>query len=152
RSQKSDRNPDECEGWSAKLSSQNCQAKTYVRRVVVIIWPAMKAVCALTLFVAALFAQAPVRSTLWAPKPDKTPKYIPPHKPLTKLADVRAAHAGKSNWNQVVVDDNVLHGEWVSSAPGTKTSKALHPDTRTFWIIEDGQIRFDIEGQQPFTA
>ncbi len=112
----------------------------------------MKAVCAIALFASTLLAQAPPPTTLWAPKPDKTPNYIPPHKPLTKLADVKAAHAGKPNWKQLVVDDNVLRGEWISSAPGTKVPKCLHPDTRTFWIIQEGQIRFDIEGQQPFTA
>jgi mannose-6-phosphate isomerase-like protein (cupin superfamily) len=112
----------------------------------------MKAVCALTLLACSLFAQAPVRSTVWAPKPDKTPHYISPHKPLTKLADVKAAHAGKANWRQLVVDDNILHCEWISAAPGTKEPKVLHPDTRTFWIIQEGQIRFNIEGQEPFTA
>src|SRR3954454_17220074 len=35
-----------------------------------------------------------------------------------------------TNWRQVVVDDNVLHGEWISSAPGTKVPKCLHPDTQ----------------------
>src|SRR5690349_17571705 len=112
----------------------------------------MKSFYALTLLVCAALAQTPVKTTVWAPKPDKVPLYVAPHKPLTKLADVKAAHAGKANWNQVVVDDNILHGEWISAAPGTKVPKCLHPDTRAFWIIQEGQIRFDIEGQQPFTA
>jgi len=112
----------------------------------------MKPLCALSLLACAAFPQTPVTTIVWAPKADKAPPYVAPHKPLTKLLDVKAAHAGKSDWSQVVVDDDVLHGEWISSAPGTKTPKALHPDTRTFWIIQEGQIRFDIEGQEPFTA
>src|SRR5262245_10341325 len=104
----------------------------------------MKLLFALTLLACSSMAQ-PVRTTLWAPKPYKVPQYVPPHKPLTKLADVKAAHAGRKNWSQVVVDDNVLHGEWISAAPGAKVPKCLHPDTRTFWIIQEGQIRFDIE-------
>ena len=59
----------------------------------------MKVLCVLTLLVCAALAQTPARttSTLWAPKPDKVPQYIPPHKPLTKLVDVKAAHAGKGS-------------------------------------------------------
>src|SRR5580704_17438105 len=112
----------------------------------------MKSICALILLACSASAQAHVKTTLWAPKPDNVPQYIPPHKPLTKLVDVKAAHAGKANWRQVVVDDNIMHGEWVSSAPGTKVPKCLHPDTHAFWIIQEGQIRLDIEGQSPFTA
>ena len=112
----------------------------------------MKAVCGLLLCACAALAQAPVRTTLWAPKPDKTPLYVPPHKPLTKIAEVRSSHVGKANWKQLVVDDNIMRGEWISAAPGTKVPKCLHPDTRTFWIVWDGQIRFDIEGQEPFIA
>jgi quercetin dioxygenase-like cupin family protein len=87
-----------------------------------------------------------------APKPDITPKYMPPHKPLTRLPDVKTKHAGQATWHELVVDDDMLRGEYVSNAPGTKVSKRFHPDTREFWIVLDGQIRFDIEGQQPFTA
>ena len=28
----------------------------------------------------------------------------------------------------------------------------FHPDTRAWWIVQDGQIRFTIEGQEPFVA
>jgi len=39
---------------------------------------------------------------------------------------------------------------WV--APGAKTPRRFHPDTRAWWIVQDGQIRFIIEGQDPFVA
>ena len=96
------------------------------------------------------FAQQ--EETLWAPKPAIATNYAPPHRPLTKLKDLQAKHAGKPNWRELIVDDEHLRSEFISSAPGTVVSKRLHPDTREWWVILDGQIRFEIEGQQPFTA
>ena len=37
-------------------------------------------------------------------------------------------------------------------ASGAKTPRRFHPDTREWWIVQDGQIRFSIEGQEPFIA
>ena len=83
----------------------------------------------------------------WAPKPVEIPKYVPPHKPVTRLADLKKQHAGKANWSQVIVDDNTLHGEYIQSAPGTSTPRRFHPDTREFWAVVEGQLRVNIEGQ-----
>ncbi len=108
----------------------------------------MRPCCLLALFSVTAFAQ----NMVWAPKADVLPQYTPPHKPLTRLADVKAQHAGQANWTELVVNDDLLRGEYVYSASGSKVSRRLHPDTREFWIVLDGQIKFDIEGQQPFTA
>jgi mannose-6-phosphate isomerase-like protein (cupin superfamily) len=97
------------------------------------------------------WAQQQSTDVVWAPKAKPTP-YTSPHKPLTKIADVRAAHASQKSWSHPVVKDQHLTSEWVQDVPGTKAPKQLHPDTREWWVIMDGQIRFDIEGQQPFTA
>lgn len=88
----------------------------------------------------------------WAPKPIQPSRYVPPHKPHTSLADLQAKYRGSSNWREVVVDDSHLHAEYIASAPGSKVPKRFHPDTREWWIVMDGQIRFDIEGQEPFVA
>jgi mannose-6-phosphate isomerase-like protein (cupin superfamily) len=37
-------------------------------------------------------------------------------------------------------------------APSEKTPRRFHQDNRAFWIVQDGQIRFTIEGQEPFVA
>jgi mannose-6-phosphate isomerase-like protein (cupin superfamily) len=37
-------------------------------------------------------------------------------------------------------------------APGEKTPRRAHPDTREWWVIRDGEIRFTIDGQEPFIA
>jgi mannose-6-phosphate isomerase-like protein (cupin superfamily) len=88
----------------------------------------------------------------WAPKPEQPSKWIPPNKPHTKLSDIKAKHKGKTDWQEVIVDDDHLHAEYVAMAPGNKVSRRFHPDTREWWVVMEGQIRFNIEGQEPFTA
>lgn len=89
---------------------------------------------------------------VWAPQPVQPNPWIPPNKPITRLTDLRAKHAGEQNWTETVVSDNLFCGEYISMAPGMKTLRRFHQDNRAWWIIEDGQIRFTIEGQEPFIA
>lgn len=88
---------------------------------------------------------------LWAPKPAPA-KYVAPHKPHTRLTELKARHEGKSEWRQLVVDDEHLRAEYVQSRPGAREPRQCHPDTRAWWVIVDGEIRFDIEGQESFVA
>jgi quercetin dioxygenase-like cupin family protein len=97
-------------------------------------------------------APRPVPTTVWAQKPIKTPAYKAGLKPWVKLADLKAKHKGQSNWHEVVVDDGRLTGEYVSAAPGSKLSRRFHPDTREWFAVVEGEVRVDIEGQEPFTA
>jgi mannose-6-phosphate isomerase-like protein (cupin superfamily) len=92
------------------------------------------------------------RIEAWAPMPEKPNAFVPPHKPLTKLSDVLAKHKGHRDWTEVIVNDNLFHGSYISMAPGAKTPRRFHQDNRAFWIIQDGQIRFTIEGVEPFVA
>ncbi len=71
--------------------------------------------------------------TLWAPKGEPA-VYKSPNK-----------HAGRTDWREVIVDDNYLHSEYIMAKPGTETKRGVHPDTRTWWIVMDGQVTFDIE-------
>jgi mannose-6-phosphate isomerase-like protein (cupin superfamily) len=89
--------------------------------------------------------------TLWAPKYPPT-KYVPPHKPITKIADLLAKHKGELAWREEVVKDDHIWADYIMSPPGSKVSRRLHPDTREWWVVMDGQIRFEIEGQEPFVA
>ena len=52
----------------------------------------------------------PVPTTVWAPKPIKTPAYKTGLKPWVKLADLKAKHKGQASWHEVVVDDGRLTG------------------------------------------
>ena len=94
----------------------------------------------------------PQEEPSWAPKPVEPTKWVPPNKPHTKLSEVRAKHKGKDDWREVAVSDDHLHAEYVSMAAGGKVSRRFHPDTREWWVVMDGQIRFEIETQEPFVA
>jgi len=94
----------------------------------------------------------PVPTTAWAPKPVKTPGYRAGLEPWVKLPDLKAKHKGRDTWHEVVVDDGRLTGEYFSAAPGTKVSRRFHPDTREWFAVVEGEVRVEIEGQEPFTA
>src|SRR5580704_2684593 len=111
---------------------------------------AFAAVGALVVF-SALPAQQP-ETLAWAPVPVQPATWVAPNKPIYKLADLLTQHKGEQNWTQTVVSDASLHADYISMAPGVKTPRQFHPDTRAWWIVQDGQIRFNIEGQEPFVA
>lgn len=85
---------------------------------------------------------------VWAPKPPPEP-YRGPHRPHTKLADLKARHAKQAEWREVIVDDDLLRSEYIQMKPGAKTPRALHPDTRVWWVVVEGDVKFDIEGTAP---
>lgn len=115
----------------------------------------MKTVCVFGITLATLLSPLTGQDNsnlVWAPKPASLPRYVAPHRPLTRIADLRAKHKGGQDWQEIIVDDEHLNAVYISSAPGVKTPKRFHPDTREWWIVQDGQIRFTIDGQQPFVA
>ena len=63
-----------------------------------------------------------------------------------------AAHKGKDSWSQEVFSSRDFTGEWISMAPGEKTKTQFYADDRVFWVVESGQMKVSIEGQQPFIA
>src|SRR5580658_10068996 len=99
----------------------------------------------------ALTAQQP-ETLAWAPQPVQLTGWVAPNKPIWKLSELLAKHKGEQNWTETVVSDTSLHADYISMAPGMKTKRMFHPDTREWWIVQDGQIRFNIEGQEPFVA
>lgn len=97
-------------------------------------------------------APRPVPTSAWAPKPAKTPGYVPPQKPWVKLADLKAKRKGQANWHELLVDDGRLTGEYFSAAPGTRVGQRFHPDTREWFAVVEGEVRVEIEGQPPVIA
>jgi mannose-6-phosphate isomerase-like protein (cupin superfamily) len=98
-----------------------------------------------------LLAQQDTRLA-WAPVPSQPATWVSPNRPIWKLADLLAQHKGQADWTQTVVSDSLLHADYISMGPGEKTLRRFRPDTREWWIVQDGQIRFTIEGQEPFVA
>jgi len=74
------------------------------------------------------------------------------HRPHTKLRDVLARHAGEQDWAETVVDDESLFAQWVSLAPGQKTPRRMNGDTREWWIVQAGTLKFTVEGREPVVA
>ena len=97
-------------------------------------------------------AQAQRDMLAWAPMPIEPAKWIAPNRPHWKISELLAKHKGEPNWTEPIVNDATLRAEYISMAPGAKTPRRLHPDTRAWWIVQDGQIRFTIDGQEPFVA
>jgi mannose-6-phosphate isomerase-like protein (cupin superfamily) len=78
--------------------------------------------------------------------------YTGPHKPITRLSDLKAKYKGQSEWREIVVKDGELQAEYQAVAPGTKVSPRMHPGTASFLVVFEGEMSWQIENQQPFTA
>lgn len=117
-------------------------------------WPLLvTAFIALAVSVAAQTpAPRPVPTAVWAAKPSTLPPYTAPQVPWRRLADIKAAHRGASDWTALLVDDGRLRAEYIASGPGRRVSPRFHPDTRTWFAVVEGELRVEIEGQAPFTA
>jgi mannose-6-phosphate isomerase-like protein (cupin superfamily) len=88
----------------------------------------------------------------WAAKPATLPPYVAPNKLVYRLSDVLAAHKGQQSWAQKVFTSRDFEGNWVQMAPGEKTKTQFYADDRVFWVVQSGQMKVSIEGQQPFVA
>ena len=83
--------------------------------------------------------------------PVKPIGYAPPHKAVTKITDLLAKHKGQANWTEIVVTTTSS----MATTSRWRPARKRHGDsirTTAFWVVQDGQIRFTIEGQEPFVA
>jgi len=97
--------------------------------------------------------QAPPQERMvWAPKPKTANKWVAPNKPHTKLVDLLAAHKGQTNWREPIVRDVLLTADYVQMAPGAKSARQFQADNPIWWVMQSGEVRFTIEGQDPFVA
>lgn len=96
-------------------------------------------------------AAAPKALLAYTPKPTTLPSYGG-NKPVTRLAEVLAKHKGQASWTEQVIKTDRFDTRWVQMAPGEKVSTRYYGDDRVMWVVWQGQIRFNIEGQEPFVA
>lgn len=94
----------------------------------------------------------PAQVTAWAPKPTRLTPYEGVHRPHWKLSEILAKHQREKSWSETVVDDDHLFARYIAMAPGESTPTRFHADNPAWWIVQGGQIRFSIEGQEPFVA
>lgn len=87
----------------------------------------------------------------FSPKSAPVP-YAGVNRPVWHLDQVLAANRGKANWRQQIISTPRWSGAWIQMAPGGRTSAQFYGDDRVLWVVWSGQIRFHIEGQEPFIA
>jgi mannose-6-phosphate isomerase-like protein (cupin superfamily) len=96
-------------------------------------------------------ARAATPLIMMSPKA-QSPGWTGVHKPHTKLTDVLARHRNQADWAETIVDDESLNAQWISMAPGKKTPQRMNGDTREWWIVQAGTLRFTVDGREPLVA
>jgi mannose-6-phosphate isomerase-like protein (cupin superfamily) len=97
-------------------------------------------------------SRRPRAREVWAPQPVPPLPYVPPNRAIWRLREILAAHEGEQNWTEHVVRTHYFDAYWISMGPGEKTKTQFYADDRVVWVVQSGQIRFTIEGQEPFVA
>src|SRR5689334_15946775 len=96
--------------------------------------------------------QRPQPILAWSAQPSKPTPWVAPNKPHWKLAEILAKHARQQSWSEDIVSDRDFTARYISMAPGEKTKTQFYADDRVVWIVQAGELKVAIEGQQPFVA
>jgi len=88
----------------------------------------------------------------WSPKPVPMTPWKAPNKPIWRLSEIMTAHKGKTDWVQPIVRNGDYHADYISMGSGQKTKPQFWADDPIFWYVASGQVRFHIQGQEPFVA
>jgi mannose-6-phosphate isomerase-like protein (cupin superfamily) len=88
----------------------------------------------------------------WSPKPAPMTPWKAPNKPIWRLSEIMAGHKGRADWDQPIVRDQDYAADYISLGAGNKTKPQFWADDRIFWYVASGQVRFHINGQEPFVA
>jgi mannose-6-phosphate isomerase-like protein (cupin superfamily) len=104
------------------------------------------------LLVPPVHAQQAPSWTTWAPKSTDEHPWKAPNKPIWRLAAILSEHKGQPSWTEQIVLDHDYDAKYIQMAPGEKTRTQFWADDRIFFVVWGGQIRFTIQGQQPFVA
>ena len=97
-------------------------------------------------------AAKPVTQEFWVQRTPGGEKLTGTNKYHHKIADAKAKHKGQTNWRETAVQDGEAIAEYVSVAPGSKLSPRLHPAVPTLFAVFEGELRWQIENQEQFTA
>lgn len=97
-------------------------------------------------------AERPKPILAWSPKPVPLTPWKAPNKAHWKLSSILAKHAGQARWTEDIVEDKDFSAHYIQMAPGDRTEPKFYADSRTFWVVQSGKIRFHIQGQPEFVA
>lgn len=84
--------------------------------------------------------------------PSAAPKRSRPRVECADDLDCIPRSTFRSRADLRIVDDGRLTGEYVAAAAGTRTDRRLHPDTREWFAVVEGEVKVEIEGQPAITA
>lgn len=104
----------------------------------------MRILLSLFLLVPAGVAAQEKERVLFYPKP-QVREYKPPMKPVTRLADLRAKNKGRASWREPVINDGNSVSFMVQEPPGARHPRRLYPDSAAWFVVLDGEIRFEVE-------
>jgi len=115
-------------------------------------YPAIAVIlCCLADLSAAPVAAEPPRGgperLVWSPVPVPETPYVAPNKPLTRIQDILATHAGEKSWIQPVVRTDAFAGDYISLAPGEATKAMFFSEERVVIWVYKGKLDVEIEGQ-----
>jgi len=88
----------------------------------------------------------------WSAQPTQPTPWAAPNRPHWKLSEVLAKHKGQSSWSEEIVSDRDFTARYISMAPGEKTKPQFYADDRVEWIVQAGELKVSIAGQEPFVA
>jgi mannose-6-phosphate isomerase-like protein (cupin superfamily) len=88
----------------------------------------------------------------WSAQPSKPTPWTAPNNPHWKLSEILARHARQRSWSEDIVSDRDFVARYIAMAPGEKTKTQFYADDRVVWIVQSGELKVTIEGQQPFVA
>jgi mannose-6-phosphate isomerase-like protein (cupin superfamily) len=61
-------------------------------------------------------------------------------------------HHAQADWAETIVDDESLLAQWISLGPGKQTPRRMNGDTREWWIVQSGSLKFTVDGREPVVA
>ena len=89
---------------------------------------------------------------VWAPGPSTSNGWVAPILPHTKLVDVLRRRTKVRLWREPIVRDTLLRADYVRWRRARRLPRQFQPDNPIWWVVQSGEVRFTIEGQDAIVA